>query len=112
MPSPADLEIYQGDDFAPIVTIYNEDGSVADITGYTAKAQIRRSTADNDPVVVVEITAVVQSPQVLMSIPSAQTTPLSGRYTWDLQITSPDGVVTTVLAGRVIVTAEITRAVA
>jgi hypothetical protein len=109
MADHADLEIYQGDDFTAVVTIRNQDGTVADITGYTAKAQIRRQIADEDPLVVAEIATSVTSPQVSLSLTHTQTTLLQGRYKWDLQLTTPTGEIDTVLAGTVITTAEITR---
>ena len=104
-----DLAVYQGDDWAGTVTIRNEDGTPADISGYTAQAQIRRAVADADPVVEVEMSATVESPQVHLSIPHDETEGLSGRYVWDLQLIDGAGAITTVLAGKVIVTAEVTR---
>lgn len=109
MPSNADISIYQGDDWTGIVGVVNEDGTPADITGYTAKAQIRRSIADTDPVVVVEITAIVASPLVNLSIPHTQTVALSGMYVWDLQLIGPTGGITTILKGRAKVDPEVTR---
>lgn len=109
MPARQDIEVYQGDDWAATVTVRNEDGTDADITGYTARAQVRRAVADVDPVIVVEMSAVVQSPEIQLSIPHDVTALLSGRYVWDLQIVSAAGAVTTLLAGKVITTAEVTR---
>jgi len=112
MPSQADLSIYQGDDWTGIVTVLNEDGTPADIGTFTAKAQIRRSIADSDPVVVVEIVTVVSSPLINLSIPHAVTATLSGSYVWDLQLTGPTGGITTILKGRAKVDSEVTRAAA
>lgn len=109
MPSNADLNIYQGDDWTGIVTVVNNDGTPADISTFTAKAQIRRSIADSDPIVVVEITTVVSSPLVNLSIPHTVTTTLSGSYVWDLQLVGPTGGVTTILKGRAKVEPEVTR---
>lgn len=112
MTGRADLTIYQGDDMAWIVTVTLEDNvTPADITGYTAVAQIRRGAADSDPVVVTTFTTAVVSPEVSMSLSHDQTELLCGRYVWDLQLTSPAGIVTTILKGNVAVTAEVTRAV-
>ena len=109
----ADLTIYQGDDMAWIVTVTLEDGTTpADITGYTALAQIRHSVADSDPVVVTSFACIVASPEVSMSLTHDQTGLLCGRYVWDLQLTSPADIVTTILGGNVKVTAEVTREVA
>ncbi len=112
MPANQDIAIYQGDDWTSVVTVYVEGTSTpADIAGYTAEAQIRRAVADEDDEVVVEITTVVSSPQINLSIPHSVTETLSGRYVWDLQITSPTGGITTICRGKVVVTAEVTRPV-
>ena len=110
MPSKLDLKIYQGDDFPGLVTLYNQDGTASDITGHTASAQIRRAVADEEPEVTVEIeTTVIPPNQIVLAIPHAQTEALSGEYVWDLQLTSPGGMITTVVAGKVKLTQEVTR---
>lgn len=112
MASKGDLLIYQGDDYLATVTVANQDGSPVDLTGFTAQAQIREDVADNAPEVVVEIAATVGTSTVELSIPNAETKLLNGAYRWDLQLTSADGFITTVLAGKVTVTAEVTRSAA
>jgi hypothetical protein len=109
VPNQADLYVYQGDDFGAMVTVLNEDGTEADITGYTARAQIRPDIADLANVSA-EITTVVSSPYVNLSLLHDQTVELcGGRYVWDLELTSPANAITTALAGKVFVTAEVTR---
>jgi hypothetical protein len=109
MVTRTDLSVYQGDDMAWRVTVTLEDGTTpADITGYTAQAQIRRNVADQDPVIVDTFSAVVQSPDVLLALTHDQTKVLCGRYLWDLQLTSSAGAITTILRGNVNVTAEVT----
>jgi hypothetical protein len=108
-----DLCIYQGNDQAWVVTVTLEDGvTPADIAGYTASAQIRRGVADSDPVVVTSFTTAVVSPDVSLSLSHDQTGLLSGRYVWDLLLTSPADIRTTILRGNVAVTATVTRSVA
>ena len=110
MPDKADLAIDQGDDYGLIVTVNNADGTPADLTGHTAQAQIRRAVADQDPVIVVEMTAVVLAPNfVNVSIPHTATEELTGKYVWDLQLISPEGAITTILMGKATVTLEVTR---
>jgi hypothetical protein len=105
----ADLSVYQGDDCAWVVLVTLEDGTTpAEITDYTAQAQIRRNVAQDDPVIVDTFSAVVQSPDVLLALTHDQTKLLCGRYVWDLQLTSPAGAITTILRGNVNVTAEVT----
>lgn len=111
MPDKAHLEIMQGDDYVAYVTVENADGTPADITGWTAKAQIRRDVADEARRVEIEITATVDSPEVTLTIPHAQTQNLTcSSYVWDLQLTSPEDMITTILAGVAVVTREVTRA--
>jgi hypothetical protein len=111
MPTAADLSIYEGDDWAGTVTVNQSDGTPANLTGYTAQSQIRTGPADQQPTVAAEIQATVQLPnQVLLYLSHAQTTSLSGPiFYWDCQITSSTGQITTILAGKVKVTQEITR---
>jgi hypothetical protein len=108
MPSRADLRIYQGDDFGAVVTV-NNGVPVDIITGYTAKAQIREDMADACAVVAAEITADVASPVINLSLPRDVTANLCGQYVWDLELTDPGGTVSTILAGNVIVSSEVTR---
>lgn len=107
--STAHLSLYQGDDFVGVVSVFDSAGEAADLTGYTAKAQIRRSFADNDPTVACEIDTVITSPDVHLTIPGADTAALIGKYVWDLQLVSAAGAVTTILSGNVAVTQEVTR---
>jgi hypothetical protein len=110
MPGLANLSIYQGDDYAAVVTVAGSAGASVDLTGYTAQAQIRLGPADANTAVVVEmITSIVPPNAVNLSIPHAITCQLSGLYVWDLQLTSPQGAISTVLAGQVVVTSEVTR---
>src|SRR4051794_2333243 len=68
----ANLEIYQGDDYAAFVDVHNADGSEANITGATAKAQIRTKAADSAVLIAAEFTCVVQAPHnVVLSLTHA-----------------------------------------
>ena len=110
MADTADLNIYQGDDYSAIVTVSSGSTPPAQVlAGYTAQAQIRQGPADIYPQIVVQISTAVNSPNVSLSIPHAVTTTLAGQYVWDLQLTSSAGIITTILAGNVKVTQEVTR---
>jgi|SRR5215831_5361972 len=114
MPNAVDLTLYQGDDWGANVVVSNPDLTAADLTGYTAQAQIRTGPADQQLTVAAEIQATVQLPnQVLLYLSHDQTTVLTGAlYYWDLQLTSGAGQIVTVLAGKVKMTQEVTREVA
>jgi hypothetical protein len=106
-PDRQDLAIYQGDSYVAYVTVAGGDDIIA---GYAARAQIRTDVADAASAVVVEMDTVVASPNVTISIPPDKTATLTDdSYVWDLQVTSPAGVVTTLLRGNVEVLQEVTR---
>ena len=109
-PSSGDLYIYQGADFAAIVTVENEDGTPADIAGWTARSQIRRNVADLDPEIAAELTCLVEAPNfVKLSLLKDATLELCGRYVWDLDLYSPTGASWPVMSGKVLGTQEVTR---
>jgi hypothetical protein len=101
MPDKAHLLIYQGDDYSAVVTVASDNNLPPDLTGYTAKAQIRSGPADSNSAVIVEIVTSVQVDHVQLTIPRSVTVGLNKpQYSWDLQMTAPDGKVKTVLAYR------------
>jgi len=110
MSTRCDLQIYQGDDYAAEVAVFNVDGTPTDLTGCTAAAQIRNGVAERAPEVVVPFTAVVSPPKVTLSILKTDTTKLvQPQYYWDLQLTFPNTSRVTVLHGTVRVKHEVTR---
>jgi len=108
----ANLSIYQGDDYAATVNVFNIDGTDADLTGYTARAQIRTGAADSTAVVA-ELTTTIQLPNIIsLALAHEVTATLKQAYVWDLELTDTVGTVITVLTGDVEVTLEVTRATA
>jgi len=103
--------LYQGDDWAGLVTVKNCDGTQLDLDGYQVNAQIREGPADQSHCIVACFTTAILLPdQISISLTHWQTECLRNRnYRWDLQIVSPEGVITTVVPGRVNVTHEVTR---
>lgn len=109
----ADICIYQGDDFACWITILNQsDGTLADLTDFTAQAQIRNGPADQTPgSIAATITTTLCAPSYAsLWIPREQTRRLRDlEYVWDLNLISSAGNVTTILRGDVHVVQEVTR---
>jgi hypothetical protein len=111
------ISLYQGDDWASLITVNNCDGSPFDLTNYTAQGQIRQGPADQNWWISATFTCAIvpvqsgQTPnQISISLTNAQTALLRNlNYVWDLQVTSPDGIITTVVGGTVSVTPEVTR---
>lgn len=116
-PATFDIELYQGDSYDLFFRVKARDntGSLVyqDLTGCTAKAQIRPNAASTT--VSVEMSATISDQTtltggVLLHITAVQSAALTiTNGVWDVQITYPSGDVRTVLAGTVIVTAEVTR---
>jgi hypothetical protein len=105
------IEIYQGDDWAAIVYVHDANGKLPDLSGYTALAQIRRSSADTDSTVDATITTSIDTINSLIDLSMSHTitTSLSGSFRWDLQLTNATGGISTIMYGPVAVIAEITR---
>ena len=55
MASLFDLNILQGSDFNITVIALEDDGTVIDLTGYTASARARRRYSDDDPNVIIDL---------------------------------------------------------
>ncbi len=106
------LVIDQGSDFAINLTI-KELGAVKDLTGYSARAQMRSSRTSST--VAASFTCTVLSPAtggvVQMSLSNSVSSALaSGRYFYDLEIHTPsDAVVRRLIQGEVTLNPEVTR---
>ena len=105
------LVIDQGSDFAINFTV-KDNGSVKDLTGYSARAQMRTSKTASS--VAATFTCVISSPTngtITMSLPNATSSSLAaGTYVYDLEIfTSGNATVTRLIQGSVDLTQEVTR---
>lgn len=105
MPARRDLTMYQGDDYAHVVTFVAADGDPYPLPGVVT-AHIRRRHADTAPaaILVVDVTG----NEVVLHLAREVTATLSGGYVWDLEH-ELDGVVVTFLHGTVNVAREVTR---
>jgi len=106
-----DLVIDQGSDFAIEFTV-NESGSAKNLTGYTARAQLRPTKSSST--LTATFTCSIPTPtngKISMILSNATTTGLAaGRFFYDLEIfTSGNSAVTRLLHGEVEITQEVTR---
>ena len=107
----ANISIDQGSDFTSIVTVEGSDGIAFNLTGYTARGQIRKSYASTTAV---NFTAAVSSPslgQIQLNLTAAQTRSMkAGRYLYDIEVvqTSTSKVIR-VVEGQVEINPSITR---
>ena len=86
-------------------------GSVLDLTGYSAAAQIRKTYGSSSAsATFATSTGTPSQGKVTLSLTDTQTAGLSsGRYVYDLNITSGSGVKTRVVEGQAIITPGVTR---
>jgi hypothetical protein len=106
-----DLVIDQGSDFAIEFTV-NESGSAKNLTGYTARAQLRPTKSSST--LTATFLCGIATPangKISMTLTNTVTTGLAaGRYFYDLEIfTSSDTLVQRLLFGEVTITQEVTR---
>lgn len=110
MPGNYDLSIYEGDVCKFTVTVKDSNNAVVNLTGYTAKAQLKTGYEDASPVNFVCTITTPTSGVVLVYLAPATTAALTpgSTYIWDFQLTEPSGDVRTYLAGDVTVIPEVT----
>jgi hypothetical protein len=116
VPGTYPLSLYRGDTYAWQFTFWTDTAKTQplDLTGSTPKAEIRYSTGGVD---VLAMTCTLTPPNIVnVSLPAATWTAWpfkpSSRPSWDLQITTAGGAVTTYVAGPVVVVGDITDSVA
>lgn len=107
LPLAVDLVLYRGDDFFLDVAVVDPTGGAVDLTGYTATAQVRLDTESIDPVA--SFAATVSGNLVHLRLPTAQSALLMGDAVWDVQVADPSGVITTLAAGALTATPDVTR---
>ena len=106
----SNLLIYQGADFITDFSIENDNGTMFDLTGYTVACLIKKHYTSSTSTTV---TAAVLNPattgQIQLSLGNTVTAALkSGRYVYDVVITSTTGQKTRVLEGTVSVLEGVT----
>ena len=107
----SNLTVDQGTDFSIAIDVTDSSGNVLNLTGYTAKGQVRRSYASSTAV---DITCSVRAPAtggiLDISLTNTQTNAMkAGRYVYDIEITSSGGVKDRVLEGQLEVMPGVTQ---
>ena len=105
------LTIDQGSDFV-IDLVISDEGVVKNLTGYSARAQMR--TTKRASAIAATFTCTVTDASagtVKVELPNATTSAISpGKYYYDLELyTASDAVVARLMQGTVILTPEVTR---
>ena len=107
----ANLFIDQGTDFTVTVDVSDATGGVLDLTGYSTAAQIRKTYGSSSAAASFTTNHGTPSAgKITMTLTDTQTSALaSGRYVYDMNITSGAGVKTRVVEGQAILTPGVTR---
>jgi len=112
-PGRYNINVYKGTTFS-LAPVWKIDNLPVDITGYTAKMQVRASA---DSSVIVELStsngrAVISGAlgKTTLTLTASETTALAaGNYFYDLNLTSPSAVVTKILEGSFVVEVSVTQ---
>jgi hypothetical protein len=114
-PGTYDFTIYQGATFLRVLTWKDEANALVNLTGYTARMQIRSNKDSADPTVTLTTEnggialggAAGTITLTITATDSAAITESEGVY--DLELVSSGGVVTRLLQGAVEINKEVTR---
>ena len=102
--------IYQGSDFNIDFTVENDNGTAFNLTGYSVACLIKKHyTSSTSTTVTAAILSPATAGQIQLSLGNAVTAAMkSGRYVYDVVITSSTGVKSRVLEGSVSVLEGVT----
>jgi len=109
-PGKYPLSLYRGDSYSWSFVLWTDTDKTlpADLTGVTAKAQIRDRPGGTKEIITLACEVVMPN-TVAMILDAASSARLATTAAvWDLQLTYESGEVATILAGAVTVTADVT----
>lgn len=112
-PGDYPLDLYRGDSYSWQFKIWTDQAlppTAADLTGVTAKAEVRDTPGG---LLLATLTCTITLPNtILVKLPAALWTGLNRKQAaWDLQLTYADLSVVTIIAGAVTVTPDVTDSV-
>jgi hypothetical protein len=102
-----DITMDQGATFEFSFNVNDANGSVLDLSNYTARAELRRHYTSTNSV---SFSANIEANTIFLRLTSNQTSNIvSGRYVYDCEIVDDDGLVTRAIEGVLNVSPEVTR---
>jgi len=106
----SNLLIYQGSDFIIDFTVENDNGTDFNLTGYTVACLIKKHyTSSTSQTVTAAVLSPATSGRIQLSLTNSQTAAMkSGRFVYDVVITSSTGLKSRVLEGSVSVLEGVT----
>lgn len=107
-PGKMDLSIYRGDSYKWQYTLWVDEAKTipADLTGCTVKAEVR--AGPGTAVITTLATSITMPNKINVTLTAAVSATLPAAAKWDLQLTYTTADVTTIVAGAVSVTSDIT----
>lgn len=110
MASVTNLYIDQGSDFSATVTLKNQNGSVINLTGFTAQSQFRKSYQSSSFTSFLVNIVDAAAGKIRLQLSAAASSAITpGRYLYDVEITSNTGERKRALEGIIVLSPEITR---
>ncbi|GIH95353.1 hypothetical protein ACFFMN_23615 [Planobispora siamensis] len=110
------IQVDQGETWRMVLRLKNPDGTPLDLTGYSARMQVRESVTSPTPLLSLTsapgggITITASDGRVELHVADEITAAWAWRYgLYGLEIESPGGETTALLKGEVEVSAEVTR---
>lgn len=105
----ANLFIDQGTSFSTTITVEQADGLGFDLTGYTARGQIRKTYSSTSYVAFTTSITTPANGEISLTLTAAQTAKIkAGRYQFDIEI-SNGTLVQRVIEGQVEINPRVTR---
>lgn len=107
-PGRYNIKCYQGSTFS-LAPQWKIDGNYVNVTGYSAAMAVKNSPTSSSTIVSLtsangKITVGTTNGKFTLALTAGETTALAaGNYVYDLEVTSPNGVVTRLLEGGFIV---------
>jgi hypothetical protein len=110
MAAKANIILDQGTTFITYLALTNTDGTVLDLTGYTARGQIRKwYTSNSYTTFTITITQPTDGYINLALTANTTANMEPGRYVYDIEAVDGAGAITRVIEGIVTVTPEVTK---
>lgn len=111
MAAKANIIIDQGADWATTITVTDNAGDVTNLTGYSARGQIRKwYTSDTAVDIIIQFEVPRSEGQITLSLSSSNTEAMeAGRYLYDVELISSANTISRLVEGVATVTPQVTR---
>jgi len=106
----ANLYVEAGATFSRTITYTNDDGTLFDLTDYTAELQVRETVSSASAILTKVPTIDVEDATISWTFSAAETATLTAeKYVYGLELTKSDGTVTRLVEGDLTVSPEVVR---